>query len=253
MSKRNYAIIFVILIAAMLLTACDRSATISPVTTATASGEIPFPVATQSQIMKDILAATQTAAALSGTISTGELPKSATSTPDFAYITSTPNSLGATDVPSPTPTESDMYSTPETATVTPMVTSTATPVPTATTIVVPTATPGRPSSYTIQKGEFPYCIARRFNIDVNTLLAINGMNIYSIVYTGTVLTIPSGTTWSTGPRSLRTHPATYTVAYGDTIGSIACYYGDVDPNMILYVNGLSSGTSLSQGLVLRIP
>jgi LysM domain. len=266
MSKRNYAIIFVILIAAMILTACDRSASISPVTTTTSSSEIPFPVATQSQIMKDILAATQTAAAMSGTLSTGSLPGVATSTPAFTYVTATSMMAADSGV---TPTESDMYSTPVVITDSPVPTATATALPTATPlsaptatavsapsatpIVVPTATPGLPSSYTIQKGEFPFCIARRFNLNVNSLLSMNGLNIYSVVYTGTVLRIPTGTTWSTGPRTLKAHPATYTVAYGDTIGSIACQYGDVDPNMIFYANGLSQGTALSQGQVLRIP
>ena len=29
-----------------------------------------------------------------------------------------------------------------------------------------TPTPGRPATYVIQDGEFPYCIARRFNVDL---------------------------------------------------------------------------------------
>jgi LysM repeat protein len=242
MSKRKYAIIFVILIATLLLSACDRSASISPVTTPTTSGEIPFPVATQSQIMKDILAATQTSSAMSGTLSTGNLPGLATSTPAFSYATPTPGALIAIE-PSPTPTT--LYASTEIATSAPTATSTA--------VVYPTATPGKPSSYTIQQGEFPFCIARRFNVNAGDLLAANGLNVYSQVSVGTVLTIPQSGTWSAGSRALKSHPASYTVAYGDTVGSIACGYGDVDPKMILSVNGLSSGTTLTQGQVLQIP
>jgi LysM repeat protein len=242
MSKRIHAILFIILIAALLLSACDRSASVSPVTTPTTSGEIPFPVATQSQIMKDILAATQTAAAVSGTLSTGSLPGVATSTPAFTYATPTPGALIAIE---PSPTATSLYASTEIATTVP------TAIPTA--MVYPTATPGKPSSYTIQAGEFPFCIARRFNVNAGDLLAANGLSINSHVSVGTVLSIPQNGTWSAGSRALKSHPASYTVAYGDSVGSIACGYGDVDPNMILYANGLSSGATLTQGQVLQIP
>jgi LysM repeat protein len=237
MSKKTYAIILVILIAGLLLTACERSASVSPMTTATANGEIPFPVATQSQIMKDILAATQTAAALKGTMSTGNLPGFATSTPAFTYSTPTP--LGASQ---------SALTTPGLATATASILATATP----TAISYPTPTPGIPSQYTIQSGEFPYCIARRFNVNPADLLSANGLSNTSQVSIGTVLTIPQGTSWP-GTRSLKAHPTTYTVGYGDTIGSIACGFGDADPNTILAANGLSAGVTLTSGQVLQIP
>jgi len=224
-----------------MMTACERSASVSPVTTPT-SGEIPFPVATQPQIMKDILAATQTAAAVKGTITTGSLPGLATSTSAFVYITPTP--LGTTSISS---SQSLATSTPITlATATP----TATPLPTA--ITYPTPTPGKPTQYTIQTGEFPYCIARRFNVNPYDLLSANGLNNNSHVSVGTVLTIPQGGSWP-GSRQLKTHPTTYTVVYGDTVNSIACGFGDADPNTIWAANGLSAGASVTQGQVLNIP
>lgn len=232
MFKRTNAIILIVLIAALLLTACERSASVSPMTTPTTSGEIPFPVASQSQIMKDILAATQTAAAMKGTITTGNLPGLATSTPAFSYNTPTPNGVGGLSV---TPTA--------------MILATATP----TKIIYPTPTPGRPTTYTVQPGEFPYCLARRFNVDAGDLLAANGLGVNSMVSVGTVLNIPQSGSWDTGARSLKTHPTTYTVVYGDTIGSIACGFGDADPNTILAANGLSAGAVLTTGQVLQIP
>src|SRR5690606_3962464 len=46
-----------------------------------------------------------------------------------------------------------------------------TPLPAATSVP-----PGvRPSTYTLQKGEFPYCIARRFNVDPTQLLSMSGL------------------------------------------------------------------------------
>ena len=242
MSKKPYVIILVILIAGFLLTACERSASVSPVATATSSS-IPFPVVTQSQIMKDILAATQTAQAISGTVSTGSLPVSATSTPAFIYVTATSSSDTTKALATATP------STLTTAVATSAV-ATATPTPTA--ITYPTSTPGHPAQYTIQQGEFPYCIARRFNVNAGDLLTLNGLSTSSQVSIGTVLNIPTSGSWS-GTRALKSHPTTYTVVYGDTLGSIACGFGDVDPNIILAANGLSAGTALTAGQVLTIP
>jgi hypothetical protein len=66
------------------------------------------------------------------------------------------------------------------------------------------------------------------------------------------LTIPTTGTFP-GPRALLSHPTTYTVGGGETIYSIACYYGDVDPMAIAAVNALSSPYTLSPGTTIRIP
>jgi len=224
MKKRVYAIILVVLVGGLLLTACERPASIAPVTTPTQSGEIPFPVATQPDIMREILAATQTAAALSGT-------QYATSTPAFSYVTSTPSGTVVT-IPL--------------TTATPM----ATAVPTK--IVYPTPTPGKPATYTLKKGEFPFCIARRFNVNIADLLSANGLNMNSVVSVGKTLNIPQTGSFD-GARALKTHPASYTVVSGDTVESIACRFGDADPNTILAANGLTAGAALNVGQVLQIP
>jgi LysM repeat protein len=134
-------------------------------------------------------------------------------------------------------------------------TPTATSEGTATVTPFPSATPGRPTTYTLQRGEFPYCIARRFDVDVGDLLALNGMTTSSRPSVGTVLKIPTTGSWSAahGNRYLIAHPATYTVVAGDTIYTIACKYGDVDPNAILSANGLSPGAALTAGQTLQIP
>jgi hypothetical protein len=50
------------------------------------------------------------------------------------------------------------------------------------------------------------------------------------------------------------HPDTYTVDYSsETINSIACYYGDIDPGLIAQTNGISVNASLTVGQRLTIP
>lgn len=124
-----------------------------------------------------------------------------------------------------------------------------TPIP----VVVPTATPGIPSTYTVQGGEHPFCLARRFNVDPGELLRANGLGTNSTVFPGTTLNIPQTGNPFPGTRALRAHPTTHTVRAGDTINSIACEYGDVDPSAIAFANSLSAPYQLSAGQTIQIP
>lgn len=124
------------------------------------------------------------------------------------------------------------------------------PQPPAPAIVAPTATPGIPAVYVIQKGEFPYCIARRFNVDPGELLAVNGLGPATITYAGMQLKIPQTGRPFPGNRSLRPHPTTYVVRPGDTYNTIACVFGDVDPSAIAFVNG---NQKLATGATINIP
>ena len=56
--------------------------------------------------------------------------------------------------------------------------ATAEPIPTPVPTLVPVVidTPVVPTSHVLQQGEFPYCLARRFNVDPNTLLSVNGLS-----------------------------------------------------------------------------
>ena len=242
MRKKIHLIIFAIMILGLLLAACERPASVASVTTPTNSGEIPFPVATQPEIIKDILSATQTAAVASGTLAVGG--EAATSTPAFSFVT--PTSAGATSaVISLVTSTSDVI---ELATSTPAATLTPT-VP-----VYPTPTPGIPAKYTLKKGEYLFCIARRFDVNPADLMSANGYNMYTAenLQPGTVLVIPQNSEYP-GERSRKTHPAYYTVAAGDTVYSIACDFGDADPNTIMAANGLTKESVLTAGQVLYIP
>jgi LysM repeat protein len=111
----------------------------------------------------------------------------------------------------------------------------------------------RPSSYTLQNGEFPYCIARRFNVDPDALLSLSGITSPDLYYPGLTLTIPQSGAFP-GSRMLASHPTTYNVLSGDeTVYSVACKFGDVDPASIASKNNISISAKLTAGQQLQIP
>ena len=117
--------------------------------------------------------------------------------------------------------------------------------------VIPTLE--RPKSYTLKKGEWPICIARRFDLNVASLLSLNGLGMDSKPGVGTVLNIPQSGSWDSGARALKSHPTDYTVKAGDTVYTIACAFGDVSPEGIAAANGLESPYTLTAGNTLKIP
>ncbi len=130
----------------------------------------------------------------------------------------------------------------------------ASPEPTQAPIVYVQATAGAPpASYTLASGEYPFCIARRFNVDISELLSINGLTSSSLTYAGQVLKIPQTGNPFVGERALKPHPDYYKILSGDTVNTIACSYGDVSPDMIALQNNLTSYTGLPDGEVLVIP
>jgi hypothetical protein len=140
---------------------------------------------------------------------------------------------------------------------TPSTPTNANVVATTPVVVGPSLTPlppgVRPTTYILQKDEFPFCIARRFNVDPADLVYDKN----AIYYVGLALNIPQNSSWpsSAGPRALRNHPGTYTVT-GDsdnTVNGVACKYGDVDPAAIAQNNGISVSASLSIGQQIKIP
>ena len=235
MSKKYILILFVIL--ALTLSACTRPASSAPNATATPKANFPKPVATSGMNAIEI-AGTQTAVATSGlpmpTIA-GVDAGIATFTP-LAGVNLTPVNNQPTSLPSPT------VGAAATAILT-------TPVP------LVTAGPiSKPSTYVLHQGEFPYCLARRFNVNPDELLSLNGLSSNQSYYApGTSISIPQSGGTFPGARALRNHPAHYTVIYGDTIYSIACEFGDVDPMGIVSANGLSGSYSLTTGSSIQVP
>ncbi|MDD5468632.1 MAG: LysM peptidoglycan-binding domain-containing protein [Anaerolineales bacterium] len=211
----------------LILSACVKPASKAPqVTATTVEGTFPVPGA-----MDDVMAqlesfATQTAVAMLG--------------PGSAQATEAPAEFAEAPVASQPAVE---------ATVAPQGAATQAPQK----VVVPTQTPGIPKTYALQKGEHPYCIARRFDVNPEEMLRLSGLSGGSTFATGTVLKIPQSGRPFPGKRALKSHPTTYTVGSGDTIYTIACEFGDVSPNMIALANGLKPPYKLSAGQKLHIP
>jgi len=187
-------------------------------------------------------------------------------------LTAAANGGGSANAASPTPNIASQATTavaPPQVTFTPQIGAPTTSVPAATTAVAvattavvaattavpPTSAPPgfRPSTYTLRAGEFPYCIARRYDVDPDALLALSGLSDGVVYSAGTVLQVPQSGSFP-GDRALRAHPTTYTVTSSDeTFYSIACLFGDVFPDAIAQANGLSVDATLSVGKTLNIP
>ena len=91
-------------------------------------------------------------------------------------------------------------------------------------------------------------------MDPNELLALNGLANGQAFFTGTVLNMPQTEKPFPGNRKLRPHPTTYIVsASGETIYTIACAFGDLDPILIAQTNNISADSVLLVGQQLDIP
>jgi len=223
MKQRIFILVLVAMLASLMVAGCDRPAPLPP-TVQTSTAQIPFPVPDKPTVIGQI--GTQTAIARN---------------PPVIAISATPVPGQATLAP--------QAQTPAAIT-TSVVVATSTPKPV---IVVPTATPGRPSTYTIQSGDTFYCLARRYNLNVADFLGLNGLGNNSQAVIGQVVQIPQSGSWTNDGRSLKAHPDTYVVQDGESLNKIACSYGDVDPNAILYANNLNSASDVQSGMTLNIP
>ena len=248
MSQKNRAlvVVFIFVLTTVLISACTQSLSQAPEATPTviATGLFvsPFPSVENPMAMIEEFAkqtsVAQTAATggeSNGTpaaISTGAVLTPQEGTPVPAEGTTspgTPTNVGAVAL---------------------------TPVVAATTPSGPINTPApvvRPATYTLQSGEFPYCIARRFNVDPDALLSASGLTSPDVYVPNQKLTIPQSGSFP-GSRSLAAHPTTYTVASSsETLYGIACKFGDVDPAAIASANSLAVSATLTAGQKLQIP
>ena len=189
--KRGLLVIFTFVISTVLISACTQSLSSAPVATPTLlPPELfvsPFPSAENPMAMIEEFAK-QTAVAQT-TVANGGTP-----------VTPQPITVGTVITPqagtSNRHTNSCCPSTPTNAVAT-------TPVP-----VIPQV--HQPlhlfplayalQAYTLQNGEFPYCIARRFNVDPDALLSASGLTSPDIYYAGLTLTIPQSGAFPGSPH-----------------------------------------------------
>jgi len=219
MHKKSTYLLIAVTLLSLTLASCYRPASTPPAIPKVATSESAFPQSTsQGQSMNEILSATQTAAA-GGTqataVPTVKPTKAPTAKPAQASDNNDNESSGSS--------------------------------------YQPNTNPERPQSYTLQAGEWPICIARRYDLDVSSLLALNGLSMDSRPAAGTTLRIPQSGTWNSGSRSWHSHPTTFTVRVGDNISTVACYFGDLLPEDVAGANNLSSPYTLTSGQTLTIP
>ena len=231
--KRGAVVASTLMLIAMIASACNQPYSTPP---PTATGLFNTPIGqTPGITMSDIANfGTQTALAQTGT-------PQVVATQTLA-VGVTPQDLSATPTPQ--------------VLTNPAFTSTATLAVNSTLSgTLPTSAPvgTRPTSYTLHRGEFPYCLARRFDVDPAQLLSLNGLSNGDIYYANLTLKIPQSGTFP-GTRALRNHPATYTVSSSDeTVYGVACLFGDVDPSAIAQANNISADAALTTGKQLSIP
>ncbi|MCZ2128503.1 MAG: LysM peptidoglycan-binding domain-containing protein [Anaerolineales bacterium] len=238
--RRSVLALTILIIAAITLSACTQSLSSAPAETPTLlpTGLFVSPVASVENPMEMIeqfakqTEMAQTAVANGGT----PVAVETSATPDPFQTVETPS---APETFNATPTNANADSTQnETA-------------PTAENAAPPPALSG--DTYILQNGEWPFCIARRYNVDPDAMLRASGLTSPDIYYPGLKLVLPRNTSFS-GSRVLAPHPTTYTVASGnESLYSIACKYGDVDPNAIASANGISVAAKLTVGQALQIP
>jgi LysM repeat protein len=238
--KRGAIVASILTLVVIVTSACDLPYSTPPASTNTPidpNSLFATPLG-QTPSMSDVeVFGTGTALALTGT----PLPSIATQTPSTPIGTENLTSSAASITPTP------LISTNPT--------STATLAISGTTVgTLPTSAPvgSRPSSYTLQPGEFPYCIARRFDVNPDDLLSINGLANGDIYYPNLTLRIPQTGSFP-GTRALRNHPTTYTASAGETVYGVACKFGDIDPATIAQANNISPSAVLTTGQSLNIP
>lgn len=118
---------------------------------------------------------------------------------------------------------------------------------------LPTSEVSVPNIYSLEKGESPFCIARRFDIDINAILDTNGLWLNQYYEAGLELTLPKNAAKFEGERKLIPHPDTYIAQQGDTFFTIACDFGDVYPISIAEANAMELSDALEAGESIFIP
>ena len=220
-----------LILIAMFLGACTRTASTPEATAGTAqtTSALTGQQATMEAVRSALL--TQTAQAASGS--------KGTSTPLVVATQGTPSSAS---------------STPGTPQATTAATSAA-------------ATTCGPTSYTVLSGEWVYSIARKFNLDPQEIIDLNGLVAPYALTPGQTLKLPGDCPSGTTPVVVATvTPGGPTVTPGGTIAAGTVYYvqaGEwvysiarkfgVDPQAIIDTNNLAAPYTLSVGQKLIIP
>ncbi len=110
--------------------------------------------------------------------------------------------------------------------------------------------------YTLHEGEPLSCLARRYNIELSSLFAYNGISSDAEAPAGTTVILPTQVNmWSVydGPRITLRHPCRLTVTDERNLFEAACKFGDVFPEDIAAQNGMDVFAPLTVGQEIIIP
>jgi LysM repeat protein len=125
----------------------------------------------------------------------------------------------------------------------------ATEVP-PTSAPAPTAAPSSgTTTYTVQRGDTLYSIARRYGSTVEAIAAANSIANPSLIRVGQTLTIPGGTGV---PVPVPSGGTTYVVQRGDNLFRIALRYG-ISYVYLAQYNGIADPSRIYVGQVIKIP
>jgi LysM repeat protein len=149
-----------------------------------------------------------------------------------------------------------------------------TTAPQPTTAPLPTSTPMSSSggfsstiTYTVQRGDTVSALATRYGSTVNAIVQANSLNSAALIYVGQTLIIPVNTqtqippTFTPAPiygqpgaqpTAVASVGGTYTVAYGDTLTSIAARY-NTTAAVLAQLNNITNPNLIYAGQVLNIP
>lgn len=235
--KRGTLVAFTLMTVAVLVSACNQ-----PYSQA--------PAVTNTPINQENLFATPASSNPTG-LSPAEVFATQTAQLADPNLLLTPTATSG-NVTNPTATQTPIVSLPSNPTLTPTATLALPSGPTSS----PVPAGSRPSTYTLQSQEFPFCIARRYNLNPDSLLAQNGLSNGTVFYAGVVLNLANVASPFPDNRALRPHPTTYTVTgNGDTtVYGVACKFGDLEPSAIVSANsGISLSSTLTVGQTLNIP
>jgi LysM repeat protein len=99
-------------------------------------------------------------------------------------------------------------------------------------------------TYTVQRGDYLFGIARATGTDLSTLLSLNGISLRAVIHPGQVL--------KTSGAGVATSGVTYTVLSGDCWSCIARKFG-VSMGDLLAANGASTSTMIHPGQLIDLP
>lgn len=237
--KKSVILFSLLVLTAIIISACERPYGTVPLETPTANPTnlfvSPFPTSDNPMEMIGEFATSTALAETAVALTAGTLPATEAPGTEITSDSNFTDTPGGSAVPTETPTL-DVDNTP------------------TATQPLPTVTTNRPASYALQKGEFPYCIARRFNVDPEELLSLNNLASGTVYYPNLTLTIPQSGKPFPGTRGWHSRPDTYTVISANmNLYGVACYYGDVDPATIAQANNLQLTATLTVGQQLTIP